>query len=75
MGTGFRAIAIFVEVVILMGVIYSLFVGAKLTVFDLGLDYKYQRFINLVLIIFGCLVLVFFVSHLITFYPEILLAL
>jgi hypothetical protein len=72
METVFRPVAIAVEVIILMGVIYSLFLGVKLTAFDFGLEEKYQKFIDWVFMIMGCLALVFFVAHLITFYPRLL---
>ena len=65
-----RPVAIAVEVIILMGVIYSLFLGVKLSALDFGLEEKYQKFINWVFVIMGCLALVFFVAHLITFYPR-----
>jgi hypothetical protein len=71
MESSLRPAAIVVEVIVLMGVIYSLFLGVKLSAFDFGLEEKYQRFINWVLMIMGCLVLVFFVAHLFTFYPRI----
>ena len=72
MVTALRTGAIFIEVTILMGIIYAFFVGARLTIFDFGIDHKYQKFINLSLIIIGYLALIFFISHLITFYPRIL---
>jgi hypothetical protein len=71
MGTSFRPIAILVELAILMGIIYSLFTGGKFVLFDFGLDQKYYPFIKWVLMIMGCLALVFFAAHLITFYPRI----
>jgi hypothetical protein len=71
MGTSFRPIAILAELAILMGIIYSLFIGGRLILFDLGLDPKYFPFIKWVLMIMGFLAWVFFVAHLITFYPRI----
>ena len=70
MESAFRPVAIAVEVIILMGVIYSLFLGVKLTAFDFGLEEKYKRFICWVFVIMGCLALVFFIAHLVTFYPR-----
>jgi hypothetical protein len=67
----FRPIAIFVELAILMGMIYALFTGGRLVLFDLGLDPKYSPFIKWVLRIVSFLALIFFVAHLITFYPRI----
>ncbi len=69
--TSLRPIAMIVEVIILMAVIYSLFLGVKLAALDFGLGQKYQRFIDWVLMIMGCLALVFFVAHFVTFYPRL----
>ena len=71
MESSLRPVAIIVEVIILMGVIYSLFLGVKLSAFDFGLEEKYQRFIDWVFMIVGCIALVFFVAHLFSFYPRI----
>jgi hypothetical protein len=67
----FRPIAIVVEVVILMAVIYCLFLGVKFSALDFGLEEKYKRFICWVFMILGSLAFVFFVAHLITFYPRL----
>jgi len=67
----FRPIAIFMELAILMAMIYSLLAGVKFTLFDFGLDQKYRKFIKITLIILGGLALSFLVAHLITFYPRI----
>jgi len=67
----FRPIAIVVEVVILMAVIYSLFLGVKFSASDFGLEEKFKRFVCWIFMIMGCLVLVFFIAHLITFYPHL----
>jgi hypothetical protein len=71
METYLRPMAIFLELVILMAVFYSLFAGVKFAIFDFGLDQKYCKFIKFTLLIMGCLALVFFVAHLIAFYPRI----
>jgi hypothetical protein len=71
MESSFRPIAIAVEIIVLMGVIYALFLGVKLSAFDFGLEEKYQRFIDWVFVVMGCLAFVFFVAHLILFYPRI----
>jgi hypothetical protein len=71
METSFRPIATLVELAILMGMIYSLFTGVKLVISDFSLDPKYYPFIKWVLMIMGCLALVFFAAHLITFYPRL----
>jgi hypothetical protein len=70
MGSSFRPVVIIVEIIILMGVIYSLFLGVKLSAFDFGLEEKYKRFICWVFMIISCLALVFFIAHLVTFYPR-----
>jgi hypothetical protein len=71
MGSALRPLAIAVEVIILMGVISSLFLGMKLSALDFGLEEKYQEFIDWVFMIMGCLAFVFFIAHLVTFYPRL----
>ena len=71
MESALRPVAIAVEVIVLMGVIYALFLGVKLAAIDFGLEEKFQTFIDWVFMIMGCLALVFFVAHLVTFYPHI----
>jgi len=71
MESALRPVAIALEVIVLMGVIFSLFLGVKLAAIDFGLEEKFQTFIDRVFMIMGCLALVFFVAHLVTFYPRI----
>jgi len=71
MGSFLRPIVIIVEIVVLMGVIWSLFLGVKLSAIDFGLEEKYKDFICWVFMIMGCLALVFFIAHLVTFYPRL----
>ena len=66
-----RVIAIFIEVSILAAVIYALLTGVRLTVFDLGLGPKYKKVVAMLLIVAGGMVVVFFISHLTSFYPAI----
>ena len=67
-----RAIAIVVEVLILMGVIYCFFLAARLTILDVGFQPKYDRFLRWALRIVGVMVSAFFVAHLTLFYPKLL---
>ena len=67
-----RAIAIIIEVCILMGVIYCLFLAARLTILDVGFQSKYDRFVRWALGIVGAVVSAFFVAHLTLFYPKLL---
>ncbi len=71
MESSLRPEAIVVEVIVLMGVITSLFLGVKLSALDFGMGEKYQKFIDWVFVIMGCLALVFFVAHLVAFYPRL----
>lgn len=71
MDVALRVIAIFIEVIILVSVIYALLVGARLTIFDLGLGSKYKRVITMALILAGAMVVVFFIGHLVSFYPAL----
>ena len=65
-----RAVVILVEIIVLMGVIGSLLLGVKLTALDFGVEEKYKRFLYWVFMVMGCLALVFFIAHLVTFYPR-----
>jgi hypothetical protein len=66
-----RTVAIFIEVLLLAGIMLSLLLGAKLILFDLGLRPKYKKMITVALLIVGVISLVFFISHLTTFYPTV----
>jgi len=66
-----RTIAIFVEVLILAAIIYCLLTGVRLTIFDLGLGPKYRKVVTMALVVAGCIVVVFFIAHLTSFYPTI----
>ena len=67
-----RTIAIVIEVLILMGVIYCLFLATRLTILDVGFDSKYDRFLRWTLRIVGAVVSAFFIAHLALFYPRLL---
>ncbi len=71
MASSLRPVAIIIEIIVLMGVIWSLFLGVKLSALDFGLEEKYKRFLCWVFAIMGCLALVFFVAHLVVFYPRL----
>ncbi|MBM4349079.1 MAG: hypothetical protein FJ106_04240 [Deltaproteobacteria bacterium] len=67
-----RVAAIAIEVIILTAMIYSFFLGLRLTLSDLGLQPKYEGFLKLVLTTLGIFILTFFIAHLILFYPGII---
>jgi hypothetical protein len=71
-GTALRPIAIVIEVLILMGVVYCIFLAARLTILDLGFQSKYDRFLRWALGIVGAVISAFFVAHLTLFYPKLL---
>jgi len=66
-----RTIAIFIEVLILALVIYALLNGVRLILFDLGLGFKYGKAVAMMLVTVGCILVVFFIAHLTTFYPAL----
>ena len=66
-----RTIAIIIEVLILGVIAYAVLNGVRLTAFDLGVKAKYSRPMTMALIAVGVIVLIFFIAHLTTFYPEI----
>jgi hypothetical protein len=55
-----------------MGVIYCLFLAARLTILDVGFQSKYDRFVRWALGIVGVVVSAFFVAHLTLFYPKLI---
>ena len=67
-----RPIAIVIEILVLMGVIYCLFLAARLTILDVGFQSKYDRFLRWALGIVGAMISAFFVAHLTLFYPKLL---
>ena len=67
-----RAIAIVIEVLILMGVIYCFFMAARLTILDVGFHSRYDRFVRCALGIVGAVISAFFIAHLTLFYPKLL---
>ncbi len=66
----YRAVAIFVELIILAAAILSLLWAARLTLFDLWLAPKYRPMVTIALTAIGCLLMVFLIAHLISFYPT-----
>ena len=64
-----RGLAIFLEVVFLSAVIYYIIGGLRLILADFGIDAKYSRAIAMVSILAGGLLVIFFIAHLVTFYP------
>ena len=67
-----RAIAIIIEVLILMGVTYCLFLAIRLTILDIGFHLKYDRYVKWALGIVGAVISAFFIAHLTLFYPKLL---
>jgi hypothetical protein len=66
-----RVIDIFIELALLMIIVYSFLEAVKTAIYDFGLNQKYRKFIESIVIIFSSLALVFFASHLIAFYPRL----
>ena len=66
-----RAVAILVEVLILAAIFYVLLAGAWLTIFDLGLRPKYHKIVAMALVVTGAMAVIFFIAHLISFYPTL----
>jgi len=66
-----RSIAILIELIILAAMFYFILSGVRLILFDLGITQKYSKVISVLLIAVGCVIAVFLISHLTTFYPPI----
>jgi succinate dehydrogenase/fumarate reductase cytochrome b subunit len=66
-----RSIAIAIEVLILIAMFYFILNGARLILFDFGIKQKYSKVITMAFIAVGCVITVFLISHLTTFYPLV----
>ena len=66
-----RAIAIFCEVVLLAAITYVVLNGVRLINFELWGGPKYEKAVAIVLLAVGSIVVVFFIAHLVTFYPTL----
>ena len=71
MDTFLRILAIFIEVLLLAVIAYSVLNGVRLAAFDLGIGQKYGKAVAMALITVGTIILIFFIAHLTTFYPTI----
>ena len=65
-----RILAIFVEVLILAAIAYSILNGVRLSALDLGIGQRYSKALAMLLITVGLIVVIFFVAHLTSFYPA-----
>ena len=70
MDAALRGIAIFLEWLVLSAILYHMLKGVRLLLPDLGIGAKYMKGINMALVAAGSLLIVFFLAHLATFYPE-----
>jgi hypothetical protein len=66
-----KNISIIIEVFFLTALVACLLGGMWLTIFDLGLKPKYRRVVMMALTAGGCAAVVFFIAHLISFYPAV----
>lgn len=66
-----RGIAIFLELALLVVIVYCFLWGMKLAILDLGAGAKYAKALTMALAAVGVILVVFFIAHLITFYPTI----
>ena len=64
-------VAISLEVILLVALLGFMLVGLWLTILDLGLKEKYKRAIIMTLIAVGSFITIFFIAHLIAFYPTV----
>jgi len=69
MDTFIRIIAIFIEVVILAAVIYSLLTGVWFIIFNLGIAARYKKVVTMMMVMVGVISVIFFIAHLSSFYP------
>jgi len=66
-----RPIAVAIEVLILAAMFYFILSGVRLILFDFGIKQKYSKILTVAFIAVGCVIAVFLISHLTTFYPPV----
>lgn len=66
-----RTVAVILEVVLLAAIAWAVLNGVRLAALDLGIKPRYNKLMLVAFFTFGLLMVVFFISHLISFYPEI----
>lgn len=66
-----RVISILIEILILSVLIYALLKGVWLFLFDIGLAARYRKALTMLLVLAGSMAVVFFISHLFSFYPAV----
>ena len=71
MGIALRALAIFIEIIILITMFYFILNGVRLILLDMGITQKYSKVISMILIAIGFILATFFISHLTAFYPPV----
>jgi hypothetical protein len=64
-----RVAAVLLEVLVLAGMIFSIFWGVKLLLADLGINSKYNKAVFAGLAVFFSVIVFFFIMHLTAFYP------
>ena len=65
-----RGVAISLEWFLLVALLGCVLGGLWLTIFDLGMKVKYRKAINLALVAMGAVISLFFIAHLVAFYPT-----
>lgn len=65
-----RGLGVFIEVLILSGLVYCLLNGVRLLLADFGIGPKYDKPIIMFLVAAGSILVIFFIAHLTTFYPP-----
>ena len=70
MDEALRVIAIFVEVIVITGIVYCSRNAVRLALFDFGIGLKFNKPIVLLLAAAASVFMVFLVNHLTVFYPT-----
>lgn len=65
-----RVVAVFLEVLVLAGIVYCMLWGVKLLLAEFGVSSKYSKAIMMALTVIFSLLVLFFIAHLTAFYPT-----
>ena len=63
-------IPVIIELVLLVAIFYHILSGVQLILVDMGLTAKYSKIVVLLLSAVASMIVVFLISHLLTFYPT-----
>ncbi|MCX5998770.1 MAG: hypothetical protein NTU41_04060 [Chloroflexi bacterium] len=66
-----RAFAIFLEMLVLGGIAFCSIRAVQLILRDVGIGPKYEKPVGIAMVFVFCVMVIFFITHLSSFYPTV----